>query len=147
MYRRLPHPQFQEVVFHPPFSDQLYFVYLGQKQNSRESIARYRELGIADKDVLIRQLNELTHEILVAERFDRFCALIKEHEEIVGGASQSQPVQQRQFPDLKGAVKSLGAWGGDFVLVASDLNLRATHRYFDQKGLYVVKSWNDMVLA
>ncbi|MEL6943072.1 MAG: GYDIA family GHMP kinase, partial [Bacteroidota bacterium] len=36
-------PLVQNIDFKPSFLDQLYFVYLGQKQDSRKGIARYRE--------------------------------------------------------------------------------------------------------
>ena len=44
-------PRWATVDFDPTFKDQLYFVYLGQKQNSREGIKRYREMKINGKAI------------------------------------------------------------------------------------------------
>jgi hypothetical protein len=52
-------------------------------------------------------------------------------------------VQEALFSDFKGVVKSLGAWGGDFVLVISKENPK---EYFNSKGYEVLISYQDMIL-
>jgi len=47
------------------------------------------------------------------------------------------------FSDFSGSIKSLGAWGGDFVLVAHSENPTA---YFKEKGYEVIFSYHQMVL-
>jgi hypothetical protein len=47
------------------------------------------------------------------------------------------------FPDFKGIVKSLGAWGGDFVMVLSKQNPK---EYFIEKGYTTILSYDEMVL-
>lgn len=42
-------------------------------------------------------------------------------------------------------VKSLGAWGGDFVLVSNDLDMDYVKKYFQSKGYNNIISFNDMI--
>ena len=44
---------------------------------------------------------------------------------------------------LRAGIKSLGAWGGDFILAASKENPVS---YFNQKGFETVIRYTDMVL-
>jgi hypothetical protein len=52
-------------------------------------------------------------------------------------------VQDRLFPDFEGTIKSLGAWGGDFVLVLSQDNPTA---YFSEKGYTTILPYAEMIL-
>jgi hypothetical protein len=47
------------------------------------------------------------------------------------------------FPDYSRAIKSLGAWGGDFVLATGNFN---EMDYFKQKGFHTIISYHKMVL-
>ena len=47
------------------------------------------------------------------------------------------------FPDFKGIIKSLGAWGGDFVLAVSKNN---PEEYFKDKGFPVIIPYSEMIL-
>jgi hypothetical protein len=48
------------------------------------------------------------------------------------------------FSDFKGEIKSLGAWGGDFVMVISESDPTA---YFSEKGFTTVISYDEMILT
>jgi hypothetical protein len=54
-----------------------------------------------------------------------------------------QTVKNSLFSDFNGTVKSLGAWGGDFVLVVSNENPTA---YFKAKGFETIITYSDMIL-
>jgi hypothetical protein len=47
------------------------------------------------------------------------------------------------FDDFRGVIKSLGAWGGDFVLAISKDNPTA---YFKERGYEVVIPYSEMIL-
>jgi hypothetical protein len=47
------------------------------------------------------------------------------------------------FSDFDGAVKSLGAWGGDFVLAISNEDPTT---YFKSKGYETIIAYKDMIL-
>jgi len=51
-------------------------------------------------------------------------------------------VKEKHFPDYPFAIKSLGAWGGDFILACGD---ESTPQYFKDKGFKTVLSYNDLI--
>lgn len=123
-------PKITEVDFSPSFSDQLYFVHLNKKENSRSAIIRYNERKgkIANE---IKVLNAITSELTTSTSLLDFELLLKEHEQIIADIIEEVPVQERLFPDYFGQLKSLGAWGGDFVLATGNPD---TPNYFTSKG-------------
>ena len=134
----------QPAIFEPAFKDQLYFVYLGKKQNSREGIARYRLLG-ANKTDLIKRMSAISRELITAQTLQTFNQLIVDHESIVSKALKLERAKDIYFSDYDGEIKSLGAWGGDFVLVTSENSEEKTRRYFNEKGFEVFFKYKDMV--
>lgn len=52
-------------------------------------------------------------------------------------------LQQQLFQEYPGAVKSLGAWGGDFILVTGNED---TPKFFEEKGFETVIAYKDMIL-
>ncbi|MDG2418232.1 MAG: GYDIA family GHMP kinase [Saprospiraceae bacterium] len=130
--------------FKPTFKNQLFFIFLGQKQNSREGISYYREMEI--KDSLILQFSSLTKKILLCKDFSKFEKLIDQHEDLVSSALHLQKVKDLHFKDYWGSVKSLGAWGGDFVLVTSNRPEEETRNYFNEKGLEVFLRYDEIII-
>jgi mevalonate kinase len=135
-------PIVKPVEFNPSFTDNLYFVYLNQKQNSRSAIASYREKNY-DSESLISQINLLTEAALQAENLQNFQNVFEKHEEVMSEVLDMPTVKKSLFPDFKGTVKSLGAWGGDFVLAASETDPK---EYFRQKGYNILLPYNKMIL-
>lgn len=131
-----------QVRFHPSFGDHLYFVYLNKKQNSREGIAMYRSQTKESK-MFISEISDITNKIIVCESLNEFDKLITTHEMLVAKQIKQKPIKQLLFNDFNGAVKSLGAWGGDFILVTSKDNPKS---YFETKGFKTVIPYRDMVL-
>ncbi len=135
-------PKVEETTFHPPFVEQLYFVYLNKKQDSREAIENYRT-HVKDSPKLVGKLTELTHSLLKADTLSAFQSLLNEHEAILSKVLHIPTVKDRLFADYGGALKSLGGWGGDFILAAGN---EKTPAYFKDKGFSVVIPYKDMVL-
>ncbi|MCT4697811.1 GYDIA family GHMP kinase [Tenacibaculum haliotis] len=135
-------PIVSEVKFNPSFKDDLFFVYLNQKQNSREGIAQYKEHREEAKK-LIPEINELTQEFLKANSSMNLANIIIEHEQIISSIIKQIPVKKRLFPDYFGEIKSLGAWGGDFVLATGNEN---TSTYFKEKGYTTIVPYKEMIL-
>ncbi|MFI0430808.1 GYDIA family GHMP kinase [Mariniflexile sp. HMF6888] len=134
--------EINSVSFNPSFKDCLYFVYLNRKQNSRDGIATYN----ANKHHLvsvISSINTITSLIIDCQNLEDFEALINKHEQIISNMIKQTTVKSIFFNDFKGSIKSLGAWGGDFILATSKENPTA---YFKEKGFDVVIPYDDMVL-
>ena len=132
----------QKVDFNPNFKDCLYFVYLNKKQNSRDAIEAYRK-NIFDKPEAISSVNKITKSIITCNNLSEFNDLITQHEEIIGAILNQEPIKSRLFKDYQGAIKSLGAWGGDFILVTATQNPSA---YFKAKGFETVITYKDLIL-
>jgi hypothetical protein len=73
--------------------------------------------------------------------------LLEEHELIMGGVLGRKPVKDYLFGDFKGIVKSLGAWGGDFVMAASVSGREYINDYFLKKSFNIVLPYNSVVLS
>lgn len=135
-------PKVNQITFNPSFKEQLYFVHLNIKQDSKKGIARYRQKEF-DIDKALRQVNQLTKEFESAKTIEDFEQLVNEHEALISGIIGNKPVKEVLFTDYSGAIKSLGAWGGDFVLVTGDKN---TPAYFKSKGFETVLPYSQMIL-
>ena len=134
-------PRIEQVEFNPIFKENLFFVHLNQKQDSKEGIAKFRESNI-NFDKEIKRISEISDEFLVVKSLEKFENLIIEHEQIISSIIKLKPVKEKLFPDYFGAIKSLGAWGGDFVLVTGN---EKTPAYFKNKGFETVLTYNQMV--
>ncbi|MBK8350342.1 MAG: GHMP kinase [Saprospirales bacterium] len=134
-----------EIRFNPSFKENLYFVYLGKKQNSREGIQHYKNLTL-DKTEYIEQISNITQKIIQANELDEFCYYMEVHENIVANVLNLPKVKDIYFSDFPGSIKSLGAWGGDFILVASDEEALTINKYFADKDFSTILSYNEMIL-
>jgi mevalonate kinase len=135
-------PKALQVDFDPVFKTNLYFVHLNRKQSSRESIAVYEEVQDFS-DQTLDHISAIGKEIARCKTLKDFDMLIREHERIIGRVLGEVPVQEELFPDFHGQIKSLGAWGGDFVLASSEKDPKA---YFEKKGFATVIRYKDLVL-
>ncbi|TNE61187.1 MAG: GHMP kinase [Bacteroidetes bacterium] len=138
-------PEVERVRFDPPFADSLYFVFLEQKQDSREGIRRYREQAV-QRAGLVSSISALTRQCLQAATLTVFGEILLEHERLISGALGLSRVQDRLFPDFPGVIKSLGAWGGDFVLAVPGSPSIDMQVYFRDKGFTTCIPYREMVL-
>jgi hypothetical protein len=79
---------------------------------------------------------------LNAVSIEEFDLLIIEHEQIISSIIKLMPVKVKLFPDYFGEIKSLGAWGGDFVLVTGN---ETTPSYFKSKGFETILTYSEMI--
>jgi len=137
-------PHYQHVVFNPPFADHLYFVWLGSKQNTREHLVQIAEkIDPGYEEIL--HFTTLTQRMLECKELSEFRILMEEHEEQLSALIKLERVSKTLFPDLRGSVKSLGAWGGDFVMIASESDPDVLYNYLDKKGLKTIFRYNDLI--
>ena len=129
--------------FRPNFSSQLYFVYLGEKQSSRESLASFDASKV--RKAAIDEISEITQAMCNVSSLGIFEKLIVDHERLVSELL-GQPRAKADFADYWGEIKSLGAWGGDFLLVTSDRSAEETRNYFKQKDLNVFFTYDQLAI-
>jgi mevalonate kinase len=133
-------PVVQSLSYDPPFRDQLYFVHLNKKQDSQQEVIAYHKRSKPSKKQ-IETINELTASLLSASTLSHFNELITAHEKLIGSLLQQTPIIERLFPDFNGAIKSLGAWGGDFILATG----ASCPTYFNEKGYTTVVPYAEMI--
>ena len=137
-------PVVEPVSFNPPFKDQIYFVYLGNKKRSDESIKSFRKNNKYSPSS-IDEFNTLTGQIIEATDIQTFERLMKVHEQKMATILKTPTVQSLFFPDHIGVVKSLGAWGGDFVLMTTRMDEKDFHAYLQKKGYPVVYKYSELI--
>lgn len=137
-------PNYREANFHPSFQKQLYFIYLNQKQSSKESIRKLNLSSINTED--ISAISDLTLGIENATNLETFQSQIDQHEALIGKIIRQNPVKTKFFDDFAGSIKSLGAWGGDFILAASSETEDYIFKYFNNKNLNTIFKYDGIVL-
>ena len=135
-------PRIEKTIIDPPFTSNMYFVYLNRKQSSKAAIASYynKQNNISE---VSKKIDQITESLLKAEDLKTFAYLIEKHEMIMSDVLEMQTIQETYFSDFKGVVKSLGAWGGDFVLV---LSKNDPSDYFKEKGFPTILTYEEMIL-
>ena len=135
-------PIVDQVAFNPTFKDQIYFVYLNQKRDSKEAIANFRkkQKNLTDE---VSEVSKMTEELLKIQDLETFISFFKRYEQNLSAILETPTIQEQLFPDFDGLVKSLGGWGGDFVMVASKEN---PINYFKEKGFEIIIKYQDMIL-
>lgn len=146
-YQLQAQPVITPTTFQPTFSEQISFVHLGQKQNSRDGIDHYRQR--AQKNITqqaISAINDISAQLIETSNLDTFNKLVAEHENIIAHVTQLPKVKELHFSDFPGAIKSLGAWGGDFIMASSHLQHEQLTQYFNNKGKTTILPFKKMVL-
>ena len=70
--------------------------------------------------------------------------MIDKHEEIVSSLLNMNCVKSLYFSDFQGSIKSLGAWGGDFILATGEEMY--VKDYFSSKEYLTIISYEEMIL-
>jgi len=132
-------PRIENVNFSPLFVDQLFFIYLNKKIDTKKAIRNFNHNSISNS--IIRKINTITDKIIASDTLDKFEYNLNQHEIILSRILQKMTVKEKFFSDFKGCVKSLGAWGGDFILATGD---KSTKKYFLDKGFKTIIPFNQI---
>ena len=135
-----PSPAIKTVTLPWDFKDQLFFVHLNKKQDSKLGIARYQDKQVSKSQ--LQQITDITHKLLLCYNLTDFERLMESHERIISTIMELPTVKEQLFSGYSGIVKSLGAWGGDFVLVTGNAS---DHVYFKKKGYTTIISFSEMI--
>ncbi len=130
------------IEFNPNFKDSLYFVYLNQKQSSKSAIEAYRNQSF-DKDQLVSTVSSITQKMTNCSSLEEFETLIEQHETLLSKILEQEPIKSKLFSDYPGSIKSLGAWGGDFILATGN---EGTLNYFNAKGYTTIFKFDEILL-
>lgn len=129
-----------KIDFAPKFSDNLILVHLNQKQDSREGIKAFRS---REKSIYLKnEFSEITKQVLSCEDLNDFSDLMSMHERRLSDFLGIETVKNKYFRDCPSFIKSLGAWGGDFVLASKFGDYK---NYFFEKNYHNIFDWKDLV--
>jgi mevalonate kinase len=140
LYQSVPEIKYEKVDFNPPFKNELIFIHLNQKQDSREGINFYRSKKKSQK--LVDKFSNLTRNILVCNELENFSQLMLIHEQKISDFLEIPTVRAKFFADCPVFVKSLGAWGGDFVMSSKFDGFKD---YFWGKDFNTIFEWSDLI--
>ena len=131
----------EKVSFRPHFLDDLIFIHLNQKQDSREGITTFKS---RPKSVNLKnEFSEITERVLRCENLEEFSELMTLHESKLSEFLEMETVKEKYFKDCSSFVKSLGAWGGDFVLASKFGDFK---NYFFDKNYKNIFEWKDLII-
>lgn len=136
-------PIVENVSFNPDYTPNIHFVYLNKKQNSKTAISAYYNNKNHNLTQNISDNNKITDAILNAKTLKEFALNVEKHEVHLSTILKTRTIKEVAFPDFNGIVKSLGAWGGDFVMVISKEDPKD---YFASKGYKTILSYAEMIL-
>ena len=131
-----------DTTFNPNFLNNLFLIFLNKKQDTQKSVQNFLETDQSLSEE-INQINEIVDEIESVKDITTFESLIERHEKIIANILQIPTIQNDKFPDYNnGVIKSLGSWGGDFVLATGD---EKSVDYFEEKGFNTIRKISDLL--
>jgi len=136
-------PIIEKVAFNPEFTKNIFFVYLNKKQSSKMAIKAYYNNKNENLAENILNNDKITKAILEAQTLNEFAHFVEKHEIHLSNILELETIKEIAFPDFNGVIKSLGAWGGDFVMAVSKENPTA---YFANKGYETILTYDEMIL-
>lgn len=140
LFQSVPEIKYEKVNFDPPFKNELIFIHLNQKQDSREGINLYKSKTKSEKRV--DEFSNLTRNILLCNELKNFSELMLIHEQRISDFLEIPTVKERLFADCPVFIKSLGAWGGDFVMSSK---FEGFKDYFWGKGFHTIFEYSNLI--
>lgn len=125
----------------PGIRESMLFLYTGKKQKSSEEVSSFKTI-ITQSDQ-VQEMNTIVDEMLQCRQLEEVERLIFRSEKLLSGILGVPPVKNTLFPDYPYAVKSLGAWGGDFVM-ATYRDRAEAEKYFSSKGMNLIFSYDQL---
>ena len=136
-------PVVEQISFNPDFTENIYFVYLNKKQSSKTAIKAYYNNKNNHLAKNISDNNKITEAVVKAKTVKEFAHTLENHEIHLSDILELKTIKETVFPDFNGVIKSLGAWGGDFVMTVSKQDPKD---YFISKGYETILSYDEMIL-
>lgn len=141
LYRNSENNRHIEVInYEPDFKKDLLFVHLNAKQNSREGIDLYWSKERSTN--LVEEFSQITRQVVNCKTLAEFSALMEIHESKLSEFLGLKTVKDQYFLDCPVFVKSLGAWGGDFVMTAKFSGFES---YFRDKGFSTFFTYEEII--
>jgi mevalonate kinase len=135
-------PKFHEVDYNPDFLHNMWFIFQENKMNTADAIRGFRSKQI--KDSVVNRVSEISKKWIDAASIEEVMEMMREHETIISECVSMDSIAD-EYKDFNGEVKSLGAWGGDFMLAVSSMSGADVISYFEGKGRPTMFNWKEIV--
>lgn len=132
----------QYVKIHKAISDNLLFVYSGKKQDSAKEVALFEK--IPTTIFQLEGMDRLVDRAAASKSIEDWERTMEESDYILSSILNQKPIQELEFSDYPYKVKSLGAWGGDFIM-ATCRNKSEAIEYFQNKGKKTIYTYRDII--
>lgn len=142
LFAKGKNPPAQSIAWQPTFINQIAFVHLQQKQNSTDEVKNYLQNSTPGPDA-VAAVDAITQQMLQAKNLGQFAHLMDQHENLLSRILGRPPIKTTHFEGYSGSIKSLGAWGGDFVMVVKTPDYPS---FFIERGYTTFLDWAEMVL-
>jgi hypothetical protein len=122
-----------------------WFAYLGNKQDSAIEVNAF----LANhhfSELNLEEISQLSTAICGASSTDELIPLIYEHEALLSSILKKPPIASR-FRSFPGAVKSLGAWGGDFAMFVSWMEPEEVKNHLRRLGFINFFSFHELEIT
>jgi mevalonate kinase len=130
----------------PPFADQIYFIYLGNKQDSQQSVKVFlKNKTPLDKEIAV--VSDLAVRFTGAKSISEFENCIEQHEQLLSSVLNEKTLKASRFSDLNGQIKSLGAWGGDFAMMTWHDSLTQLKKFLETKQINSIFAFKEIILS
>ncbi|MGN6297758.1 MAG: GYDIA family GHMP kinase [Ginsengibacter sp.] len=130
------------VYLFPKVTSKILFVYSGEKKDSSEAVKQFSAQRVSDDD--IEKMKRIMIAAANATQVDVFEEAMEESENLLSHILRLRPVKEIFFPDYPFAIKSLGAWGGDFFMATFRKEVEA-RKYFEEKGYTTLFNYNELI--
>lgn len=140
LYTLKPERAVVTIDYNPSFKDEIIFIHLNKKQDSREGIKAYREQPLHPG--LIEEVSEITKAVVSCGNIDEFSDLMNKHENLVSSFLKISTAKELHFKGCPVFIKSLGAWGGDFVM---SRKFEGYNAWFSEKGFKQIFDYRDLI--
>jgi mevalonate kinase len=128
-----------ESVELPKVFNEVCFIHLNKKQQSKPEVERFLKKKTSESE--IDRVSQISKELLIIDSPSGLQRLMESHESILSQLLGHTPVKEQLFSDYNGSVKSLGAWGGDFIMALGE----NTEAYFRSKSYQTIIPFKDMI--
>jgi mevalonate kinase len=140
-------PKVTQTIIPDHIKNCLYFIYTGQKQNSKQAIENYRLRDI-DQDQIRQSIEDINAQLLApSTSSDLWIEQLTEHENLISASLNIPKISETLMKDIPYFTKSLGAWGGDFVMCVTEQNEDQVKKTFESKGFKTFFNFNELILG
>ncbi|HPE56848.1 MAG TPA: GYDIA family GHMP kinase [Bacteroidales bacterium] len=134
----------EKVNFNPGFRDQIYFIFLGRKQDSAKVVDRFLK-SKKQYRVEMRTISELSQHMAKAKTLGDFEFYLREHDTLMSALLKQPRLKDSRFNDLNGEIKPLGAWGGDFAMMTWHDAKEDLAKYLEDKGIQTFFGFDELI--